>query len=59
MKNVVMLLLLLGKGHVNASCNKHIPFVNKVELVICNDIIGQLVLKPEWTMLRPCVDQSQ
>ena len=36
--------------------NKFISFLNEVELVICNG--RQLVLEPEWTRVRPSLDQK-
>ena len=39
----------------NASGNRLISFLNEVELVICNG--RQLVAEPEWTRVRPSLNQ--
>ena len=44
---------MFGEDTWNASSNK---FFNEMELVICNG--RQLVLEPEWTRVRPSLDQK-
>ena len=46
---------MFGEETCNASGNKFISFLNEVELVVCNG--RQLVLEPEWTRVRPSLDQ--
>ena len=47
---------MFGEEICNASCNKFISFLNEVELVVCNG--RQLLLEPEWTRVRPSLDQK-
>ena len=47
---------LFGEETCNASGNKLVSFLNEVELIICNG--RQLVLEPEWTRVRPSLDQK-
>ena len=47
---------MFGEETCNASGNKFISFLNEVELVVCNG--RQLVLEPEWTRVRPSLDQK-
>ena len=44
-----------GRDLYNASGNRFISFLNEVELVICNG--RQLVAEPEWTRVRPSLNQ--
>ena len=46
---------MFGEETCNASGNKLISFLNEVELVICNG--RQLVAEPEWTRVRPSLNQ--
>ena len=45
-----------GEDTCNASGNKLISLLHEVELVACNG--RQLVLEPEWTRVRPSLDQK-
>ena len=45
-----------GEDTCNASGNKFIFRLRKVELVVCNG--RQLVSEPEWTGVRPTLDQK-
>ena len=47
---------MFGEEICNASGNKFISFLNEVELVVCNG--RQLVLEPEWTRVRPSLNQK-
>ena len=47
---------MFGEETCNASGNKFISFLNEVELVVCNG--RQLVLEPEWTRVRPSLDEK-
>ena len=47
---------MFGEKTCNASGNRFISFLNEVELVVCNG--RQLVLEPEWTRVRPSLDQK-
>ena len=46
---------MFGEETCNASGNRLISFLNEVELVICNG--RQLVAEPEWTRVRPSLNQ--
>ena len=46
---------VFGEETCNASGNRLISFLNEVELVICNG--RQLVVEPEWTRVRPSLNQ--
>ena len=46
---------MFGEETCNASGNRLIAFLNEVELVICNG--RQLVAEPEWTRVRPSLEQ--
>ena len=46
---------MFGEENCNASGNRLISFFNEVELVICNG--RQLVAEPEWTRVRPSLNQ--
>ena len=45
-----------GEDTCNASGNKLISLLHEVELVACNG--RQLVSEPEWTRVRPSLDQK-
>ena len=47
---------MFGEEICNANGNRFISFLNEVELVVCNG--RQLVLEPEWTRVRPSLDQK-
>ena len=47
---------MFGEKTCNASGNKFISFLNEVELLSCNG--RQLVLEPEWTRVRPSLEQK-
>ena len=54
--NVDEVIGIFGEETCNASGNKLVSFLDEVELVICNG--RQLVLEPEWTRVRPGLDQK-
>ena len=43
-------------GFLDRSGNKLTSFLNKLELVICNG--RRCVSEPEWTRVRPSLDQK-
>ena len=45
-----------GEDTCNRSGNKLISFLNELELVICNG--RRCVSEPEWTRVRPSLDQK-
>ena len=45
-----------GEDTCNASGNEFISLLREVELVACN--VRQLVSEPEWTRVRPSLDQK-
>ena len=47
---------LFGEDTCNASGNRLVSFLNEVELVVCNG--RKLVTEPEWTRVRPSLNQK-
>ena len=47
---------IFGEDTCNGSGNKLISFLNELELVICNG--RRCVSEPEWTRVRPSLDQK-
>ena len=47
---------IFGENMCNASGNRLLSFLNKVELMICNG--RKLVSEPEWTRIRPSLKQK-
>ena len=47
---------MFGEDMRNASGNRLLSFLNKVELIICNG--RKLVSEPEWTRVRPSLKQK-
>ena len=47
---------IFGEDTCNRSGNKLISFLNELELVICNG--RRCVSEPEWTRVRPSLDQK-
>ena len=46
---------MFGEDTCNASSNRLISLLNEVELVACNR--GKYVTEPEWTRVRPSLNQ--
>ena len=47
---------IFGEDTCNRSGNKLVSFLNELELVICNG--RRCVSEPEWTRVRPSLDQK-
>ena len=47
---------MFGENTCNASGNRLLSFLNKVELMICNG--RKLASEPEWTRIRPSLKQK-
>ena len=47
---------VIGEEFCNGNGNRLISLLNEVELVICNG--RQLVSEPEWTRVRPSLNQK-
>ena len=47
---------MFGEDTCNSSGNRLISFLHEVDLVVCNG--RRLVLDPEWTRVRPSLEQK-